>query len=390
MDIDPFGLERWFAKYEHEADVMLAESGIRSLEADRFDLDPGELGYVIPTNGDPEFRARVGERYGRSADEVLFTCGTQEANFLTFLALVGSDDPVGDDGVGSGSHAVVVTPTYQALHAVPEAFGEVTRVELSPPEWELDPDAVADAVREDTAVIVVNNPNNPSGRYHDEDRIRAVYDLAVENDAYLLCDEVYRLLSSDPHEPVASLGAHGISTTSLTKAYGLAGLRFGWIAGPEPVVERAWQWKDYTTISPSLLGQHVAEQALGRREERILSENRELAEKHRQRVAEWVDRHGLEWYDPVGVNGFPTIPDGFEDAREFCRTVVEEAGVVLAPGDLFGYPDRFRIGFGLPTDELEEGLDRVSGVIEAHAEDGTETAEDAETVDDAVPDGGSR
>ena len=390
MRIDPFGLERWFAEYEHEADIMLAESGIRSLDAGRFDLDPGRLGYVIPTNGDPEFRASVGERYGRTADEVLFTCGTQEANFLAFLALVGDDaglrstvdagegpNASGDldasedldaddrrvDTIGSGTHAVVVTPTYQALHAVPDAFGEVTRVELEPPEWALDPDAVADAVRDDTAVIVVNNPNNSTGRYHAERAMRAVYDVAVEHDAYLLCDEVYRLLAEDPQPPVASFGAHGISTTSLTKAYGLAGLRFGWIAGPEALVERAWRWKDYTTISPSLFGQHVAKQALGRREPRILAANRELAETNRTIVANWIERHGLDWHDPVGVNGFVTVPAGFDTAEGFCRTVVEEESVVLAPGGLFGFSDRFRIGFGLPTDELEDGLDRVSRVI---------------------------
>ena len=374
MRIDPFGLERWFAEYEHEADIMLAESGIRSLDASRFDLDPGKLGYVIPTNGDPEFRASVGDRYDRSADEVLFTCGTQEANFLTFLSLLGDEaavdgggDAASPEGVGSGTHAVVVTPTYQALHAVPDAFGDVTRVELEPPEWELDPEAIADAARDDTAVVVVNNPNNPTGQYHDEAAMRAVYDVAVERDAYLLCDEVYRLLAEEPQPPVASYGAHGISTTSLTKAYGLAGLRFGWIAGPEPVVERAWRWKDYTTISPSLFGQHVAKQALGAQEEEILTANRELAAAHRETVAAWVDDHDLGWLDPVGVNAFVTVPDGFADAEAFCRTVVEEASVVLAPGHLFGFPDRFRIGFGLPTDELEEGLDRVGGVIAEHA-----------------------
>ena len=369
MRIDPFGLERWFAEYEHEADIMLAESGIRSLEASRFDLDPGRLDYVIPTNGEPEFRASVGDRYGRSADEVLFTCGTQEANFLAFLSLLGDEGAVdgGSDApsaAGSGSHAVVVTPTYQALHAVPEAFGEVTRVKLEPPEWQLNPDAVADAARDDTAVIVVNNPNNPTGRYHDEATMRAVYDVAADRDAYLLCDEVYRLLAEAPQPPVASFGPHGVSTTSLTKAYGLAGLRFGWIAGPEPVVSRAWRWKDYTTISPSLFGQHVAKQALGRREPRILEENRELAATNRAIVADWLDRHDLDWHDPVGVNGFVSVPDGFDDAEAFCRTVVEAESVVLAPGTLFDYPDRFRIGFGLPTEELRAGLDRVSRVID--------------------------
>jgi aspartate/methionine/tyrosine aminotransferase len=353
MNIEPFGLERWFAEYEHEADIMLAESGIRSLDADRFDLNPGELGYVIPTNGDPEFRAEVGERYGRSADEVLFTCGTQEANFLAFLSLLG------DDG-----HAVVVTPTYQALHAVPDSMGDVSRVSLEPPEWELDVDAVADAIRDDTKVVVLNNPNNPTGRYHPQKKVEALYDLAEDAGAYLLCDEVYRLLSSDPVDPVASMGEYGISTTSLTKAYGLAGLRFGWLVGAEEVVEGAWEWKDYTTISPGIIDQHVARQALGEHEEEILAENRELAANNRDRVREFVHELGLDWYDPVGVNGFIRIPDAFEDGEEFCRGVVEEESVVLAPGTLFGFDRYFRIGFGLPAEELEDGLGRVESFLE--------------------------
>ncbi|WP_162224458.1 aminotransferase class I/II-fold pyridoxal phosphate-dependent enzyme [Halorussus amylolyticus] len=357
MDIAPFGLERWFAEYEHEADIMLAESGIRSLDSSRFDLDAGELGYVIPTNGDPDFRAEVGERYDRSADEVLFTCGTQEANFLAFYSLMDDD-----------SHAVVVTPTYQALYAVPEAIGDVTRVALEPPEWELDVDAVADAIRPETEVLVLNNPNNPTGRYHPQEKVEALYDLAEDNDAYLLCDEVYRLLDDDPLPPVASLGDRGISTASLTKAYGLAGLRFGWLVGAEEVVEGAWEWKDYTTISPGIIDQHVARQALGDSEAEILAENRDLAGEHHDMVEEFVADHDLSWHDPVGVNGFVTIPDEFEGSEAFCRAVVEEESVVLAPGSLFGYDDYFRIGFGLPTEELEDGLARVSACIERHRE----------------------
>ncbi|MDZ7701249.1 MAG: aminotransferase class I/II-fold pyridoxal phosphate-dependent enzyme [Halobacteriales archaeon] len=355
MEIAPFGLERWFAEHEHGADLMLAESGIRSLPASRFDTDPGELGYVIPTNGDPELRATVGERYGRGPDEVVFTVGTQEANLLAVLALL-----------DRGDHAVVVTPTYQALHALPEAVGAVTRVELEPPDWRLDPDAVADAIRPETALIVLNNPNNPTGRYHGWERVRALYDLAADADAYLLCDEVYRLLADDPLPPVASLGDRGLSTTSLTKAWGLAGARFGWLSGPEDVVEAAWRWKDYTTISPSPFGQHIARQALAD-EDAILAENRELARTNRDRVRAFVEAHGLDWLDPVGVNGFPTVPAGFADGREFCTAVVEQESVVLAPGDLFGHPDRFRIGFGLPTDELEAGLERVGRVIDSRA-----------------------
>ncbi len=352
MNVEPFGLERWFAEHEHTADLMLAESGIRSLPASRFDLDPGKLGYVIPTNGAEDLRERVAARYDRGPDEVLFTCGTQEANLVVFLSLLDADD-----------HAVVVTPTYQALHSLPDAVADVTRVALEPPDWRLDPESVADAVRPETELVVLNNPNNPTGRYHPEETVRAVYDVAADADAHLLCDEVYRLLADEPLEPVAAMGERGISTTSLTKAYGLAGLRFGWLAGPPEVVEAAWRWKDYTTISPPLPSQHVARQALGDEEVAILAENRELARRNRERVADFVADHGLDWLEPVGVNGFVTVPEGFDGSREFCRTVVEEESVVLAPGEVFGYDGYFRIGFGLETELLEEGLERVGRVI---------------------------
>lgn len=352
MQIEPFALERWFGKYEHDADIMLAESGIRSLPATRFDTDPGDLDYVIPTDGDPEFRAEIAARYGRSADEIVFTCGTQEANLLTFLSLL-----------DAGDHVVVVTPTYQSLHALPESLADVSQVRLDPPDWTFDTERVADAIRPETRLVVLNNPNNPVGKYHPQENVEALYDLAADNDAYLLCDEVYRLLAEDPIDPVASMGPRGISTTSLTKAYGLAGIRFGWCCGPTEVIEGVRRWKDYTTISPSIIGQHVARQALAD-EGSILEENRTLARTNRERVGEFVDTHGLEWYEPVGVNAFPTIPEGFDDSTAFCRTVVEEESVLLAPGDLFGFDDRFRLGYGLSTDELEEGLKRVTRVIE--------------------------
>ncbi|MFB6197577.1 MAG: aminotransferase class I/II-fold pyridoxal phosphate-dependent enzyme, partial [Halobacteriaceae archaeon] len=161
MDIDSFALERWFAKHEHDADLMLAESGIRPLDASRFDCQPDTLNYVIPTNGDPGLRSEIGDRYDLPGDQVLFTSGTQEANFLIFASLMDRD-----------SHAVVITPTYQALHAVPDALGAVTRVNLQPPQWELDVSAVVDAIRPNTELIVINNPNNPTGRYHPERTVR--------------------------------------------------------------------------------------------------------------------------------------------------------------------------------------------------------------------------
>jgi aspartate/methionine/tyrosine aminotransferase len=357
MEIEPFALERWFA--EHEADnLMLAESGIRPLAPDRFDLTPEEFGYVIPTNGDPDLRGLIGERYDRPADEVLLTCGTQEANFVTLAALL-------------GEHAVVVTPTYQSLHALPDAFGSVTRVELDAANgWRLDPDRVADAIHPETAVVVLNNPNNPTGRVHDAATVEAVYEHAADAGAYLLCDEVYRPLADTDAAPppAASLGPYGISTCGLSKGYGLAGLRFGWLAGPPEVVEAAWQWKDYTTISPPAVSQRVAEQVLAAdTEAAVLAENRELAGENRALIEAFVDRHGLDWADPdAGVNAFIEVPDGFYGGRSFSERVVAEADVVLAPGEAFGQSDHFRLGFGDERAHLEEGLERLDGFLERH------------------------
>ena len=353
MELPPFELERWLDEYEPEADLMLAESGVRSLPVDRFDLDVGELGYVIPTDGDPELRADIAERYGRDAEEVVLTCGTQEADYLTFMALL-----------DEGDHSVVVSPTYQSLASVPDAVGDVTEVRTEPPEWELSIDAVAEAIRPETELVVLTNPSNPTGKYLDQETMEALYDLVAEHDAYLLVDEVYRMLADDPHAPAAALGPRAISTAGVSKSYGLAGARVGWVVADEEVADEIRKWKDYTTISPPLVGQEIARQALGEQEADILDANRSHAQANKERVAEFVEQYDLDWFEPTGVNAFPTVPVGFESGKEFCRTLFEAESVVLAPGEVFGYPDRFRIGFGLHTEELEAGLERIGRHIE--------------------------
>jgi aspartate/methionine/tyrosine aminotransferase len=353
MQIEPFRLERWFAEVEADADVMLAESGVRPLSADRFDTDPGELGYVIPTAGDSTFRAEIGDHHGRSADETLFTCGTQEANLLALLAL-------------ADTHAVIVTPTYGSFTGLAESLCDVTRVSLEEPGWELDPDAIGSALRPDTDLVVVVNPNNPTGRYHDEETMRAVYERCADNGTYLLCDEVYRLLSPDPIAPVSSFGRYGISTGGVSKSFGLAGLRFGWLCASRGVLAAAENWKDYTTIAPPKFGQHVAEQAFDRRTE-LLAENREHVADNRAAVEAFLNAHDLAWSAPdCGTNALVEVPPGFAGGESFCRSLVMEESVVLAPGEAFDRPEWFRIGFGLHRGELEEGLSRIEAFLARH------------------------
>ncbi|MFP4627702.1 MAG: aminotransferase class I/II-fold pyridoxal phosphate-dependent enzyme [Halobacteriales archaeon] len=353
MEIPPFGLERWLARYETEAEVMLGESGIRPLAPDRFDLDVADLGYVIPTDGATAFRAHLGRRYDRTPEGVVLACGTQEANLLVHLAML---EP--------GDHAVVVTPTYQSLRSLPAALGAVSTVRVEPPTWSLDVDAVAAACRPSTRLIVLANPANPTGRYYGPDTIEALHEVAVEHDAYLHVDEVYRLLVDEPHPPAASIGERAISTAGVSKAYGLAGARVGWLAGSSEVADAARRWKDYTTIAPPRLGHRIAHQAVTVFEDELLAENRALAARNRALVDDFVVDLGLDWLEPATVVGFPTVPEGFADARAFCEAAFETEGVLLAPGDLFGTPDRFRIGFGAHTATLRSGLDRLRRLVE--------------------------
>lgn len=354
MDIPPFELERWLDRYDPDTDVMLGESGIRSLDVTRFDLDVGSLGYVIPTDGSPALRERIARRYGRSPAGVVITCGTQEANLLTHLALLDAT-----------AHAVVITPTYQSLRTLPATVADVTTVPARPPDWSVDCSAVEAAMRPETELVVLANPANPTGRYDGPELLEGLYDLAVDNEAYLHVDEVYRLLADDPHPPAASIGERAISTAGLSKAYGLAGARIGWVVTSAPIADAIRRWKDYTTIAPPTLGHHIAEQALGSREAAILAENRRLVAANRDRVTSFVDRFDLAWHEPTGVNGFPTIPAGFESGRTFCESVYQAENVLLAPGDVFGEPDRFRIGFGARPDVLETGLRRMARHIES-------------------------
>jgi aspartate/methionine/tyrosine aminotransferase len=157
---------------------------------------------------------------------------------------------------------------------------------------------------------------------------------------------------------VASLGEYGISTTGLSKSFGLAGLRFGWLAGPPEVVDAAARWKDYTTIAPPLASQHVARQVFDREAE-LLRRSRSHAARNRDLLRSFLAEQGLDWYEGVGVNAFPEVPEGFDSGLSFCEELVAAESVVLAPGDAFGYPDRFRIGFGGHTDELVDGLERL-------------------------------
>lgn len=352
MQIDPPALERWLTEVAADADVVLAGGHVRLASTHRFNTDPGALEHVT-TPGTDAFRATIGEHHGRDADGTLFTSGGRAGNFLAVSALV-------------DEHAVVVTPTDGSLPGLANVAGEVTRVRLDAPEWTLDPDAIASAIRPETDLVAVANPNDPTGRCHDEATMRAVLEHCSDNGSYLLCDERARLLAADPPDPVASLGRHGISTAGVSTAFGLPGVQFGWFCGSAAVVAAAENWRAHVGAAPSALDRHVAKQAFEDRSN-LLSRNRTHVATNREYLEQFLETRDLEWSAPdCGATALVEAPDGFADGRSFCQSLVAEESVVLVPGAAFERPEWVQLGFGGSSEDLEAGLSRLGAFLDRH------------------------
>ena len=352
MPIAPFQLERFFARHEFSAPFLLCASDCQTLTlGDLLDLEPGarqafdelSLGYT-ESDGNPSLRAGIAGLYdGLDPDRVLVHVGAQEAIYTFACACLEPGDEV-----------VVHMPCYQSLFQVAQSIGCVIVPWLAREEdgWRLDPDDLKRLAGPRTKAVVVNSPHNPTGACLDGSAMSAVVRRCAELGCLLFSDEVYRFLEyhDDPAPPACELYERAVSLGVMSKAYGLAGLRVGWAASRDAGVLAAMAaLKDYTTICASAPSEFLAELAL-RHGPAILERNRALARANLERLGTFMTRHGdrLAWAAPTGGSvAFPRLASG-QDAAGFCRQALEEAGVLLAPGSLFGqaFAAHFRIGFG--------------------------------------------
>ncbi|MGH9317780.1 MAG: aminotransferase class I/II-fold pyridoxal phosphate-dependent enzyme [Thermoanaerobaculia bacterium] len=371
MRLPDFKLERYFARWEFRADFLLCASDIEGWRLDELlSLADEEcralwanlrLGYT-ESPGHPQLRQEIAGLYETvSADNVLCFAGAEEAIFILANVLL-----------GPGTHAVVTWPAYQSLYEVARATGaEVTLLPLDPVGWRLDPEALRRAVRPSTRLIVINFPHNPTGALADRKTFFACLEIARETGCALLSDEVYRFLEFDPVQrlPAAvDVSASGISLGVMSKAFGLAGLRIGWIATRDSdLLRRAAAFKDYTTICNSAPSEILALIAL-RARETVLARNRELVAENLAHLDRFFAGHEdlVSWVRPrAGSVAFPRLSPGLP-AEEFCRDLLEKEGVLLLPGSAFEYPgEHFRIGFGRKN--LPDALSRLEHFIEARA-----------------------
>ena len=352
-----FRLETYFSRWEFAARYNLTASDAQTMSlAELLDLadDDGRarwealhLGYT-ETFGLPALREAIAGTYDQvAAPDVLCFTGAEEGIYLAMQVLL---DP--------GDHAVVVTPNYQAAETVPLSICDVTGVALRPEDgWALDLEAIERALRPATRVVSVNFPHNPTGTVPGEDTWRALVRLCDERGIRLLSDEVYRGLELSPRTPLpqaADLSPTALSLNVLSKAYGLPGLRIGWIACRDrDLLGRLEHAKHYTTICGSAPSEILALIAL-RARDRILARNRQIVADNLPLFEAFFARFpGLfEWQPPQGgCVCFPRYlgPDGVE---AMCTDLVEQEGVLLLPAsiyrsDLTPTPsDRFRVGVG--------------------------------------------
>lgn len=362
-----FRLETHFSRWEFSARHHMTASdsqttSMRDLLAladddDRAAWDNITLGYT-ETYGAPALRAAIAATYeGLTAADILCFAGAEEGLYCAMLALLGADD-----------HAIVTVPNYQSMETLPVTIaGAVTGVPLRPENnWRLDIADVRAALRPNTKLICVNFPNNPTGAIADQETFAALATLCAERGIHLFSDEVYRGLERDASlrlAQAAELFERGISLNVMSKAYGLPGLRIGWIACRDhALLERMEKMKHYLSICNSRPSEVLATIALKGRAV-ILDCNRALVAANLETLgaffAEFPDLY--EWRAPDGgCVGFARYL-GADGVENHCRGLVEEAGVLLLPSSLFVSDllpvatDRFRVGFG--RKDIEIGLE---------------------------------
>lgn len=368
-----FALETYFSKWEFAARHHMTASDVQSITvSELFELageDPQvlldlHLGYT-QTWGAPDLRAAIADTYDTlSAENILSFAGAEEGVYAAMRTLLNKDD-----------HAVVVVPNYQAAETIPLDICAVTGVALDAQNnWALDVEAVNAAIKPNTKLVSVCFPNNPTGMIPSAETFRNLINVCRHHGVYLFSDEVYRLLELDESKripQVADVYEKGLSLNVMSKAYGLPGLRIGWIATQDiAVLQRLEQYKHYLSICNSAPSERLAKVALGARDI-LLRRNRALMQENVQKLENFFDKHPalFDWTRPDGgCIAFPRYK-GEEGVERFCASLVEQAGVLLLPASIYRSElmdtpqDRFRIGFG--RDGIDAGLSAFQGFLDA-------------------------
>lgn len=352
MKIKPFKLERFYTIHEFTAKYLLCSSDCESMTVgDLLQFEAGALEKFLDlslsyteTKGNPSLRNDIASIYDSiTPNEILVCTGAQEPIFLFSQAILESDDEV-----------IVQFPCYQSVHSIPESLGckvfnWTVKYNDGKPQFNIH--ELASLITSKTKVIYLNSPHNPTGHHFSIEEQLAIVDLARKNNCIIFCDEVYRELE---HEPEYSIPAfadayeNGVSLGVMSKAYGLPGLRIGWVVSKnKEILEKMAILKEYTTICNSAPGEFLAGVAL-RNRDKILKRNLEIVQTNLPLLNAFFNRYPelFTWFQPnAGPIGFVKMNFEYDD-MEFAEKVVKDKNVLLLPGDIYDYRGFFRVGFG--------------------------------------------
>lgn len=369
MHIEPFGVELWMNEWETRCEWNLAETCVESLTVDQLlqlsgkndsdlaDLLPMKLTYGAIEGSDRLRQAIAGLYEGAAASNIIVTHGTIGANMLVHRTLLGRAD-----------HMIAVVPTYQQHYSIPASIGaDVQHLQLfETDDWLPDPDALRAMVTPQTKLIALTNPNNPTGALIDRALMAQIVAIAREVDAWVLCDEVYRGTDQQGDgltASVADLYEKGISTASMSKAFSLAGLRLGWVVGPEALIEDIMKHRDYDTISVGMIDDHFAALALEHKS-RLLARAHQITRGNLAILSDWVETTpGITWVKPRSGTTALLKYDLDRPSRALCVDLLQETGVLLTPGSALHMEGYLRIGYANNPAILKEGLARLSAFL---------------------------
>jgi aspartate/methionine/tyrosine aminotransferase len=366
MKIRDFGVEIWMNETENHCQYNLAETCVESLTVEQLldiankketllsELLPLKLTYGA-IEGSDRLRDLIAALYtGQKRENVLVTHGAIGANALVHETLVSPGDRV-----------ISVIPTYQQHYSIPESYGADIQLLKLREENHFLPDLseLDSLVNDNTRLICINNPNNPTGSLMPESFLKQVAEIARGCDAYILCDEVYR---GTDHEgsgmtsSIADLYEKGISTASMSKAFSLAGLRLGWIAGPTDLLEAVCIHRDYNTISVGMINDHLSCIAL-ENSAAILARSRDITRNNLAMLDAWVENEPLITYLKPKSGTTALLKYNFDiPSRKFCEQLLADTGVLFTPGSAMDMEGYLRIGYANNPDILRAGLAEVS------------------------------
>jgi aspartate/methionine/tyrosine aminotransferase len=368
--IDPFEMERMQSMWWHLVDVDLSESGVMPMSirdllgpiADAESFMGTRLAYPL-SEGSHETRANIAAWYeGATPEHVTVTNGGSEANLLALWTLL---DP--------GDRLAFMVPNYLQGLGLGPFFGDRTdtfKLKLRGGRWTLDLERLERVVTKRTKVVMVCNPNNPTGAVLTEAEMDAIVAAADRVGAWIVADEIYR--GAEVDTDVSSPTFWGryervVITSGLSKAFAMPGLRVGWIVAPPELIREVWIRHDYTTLTPGMVSDVLAAFSMQAEvRENILARTRAIIRANLPVLEDWIAAQGelLTYVRPVAGAIAYVKYDLPESSTALVDRIRQEQSVLLVPGDMLGLGRGFRIGFGFELETMAKGLERVARVLQ--------------------------